>query len=266
MAVWTRAILLCVSALGVGMQQARAQVPGNVTSRVFEVRFNREIGTAFIVDYGGRQYIVTANHVMIGANSKAAIDFRAPNDSQWHSLEVAVFHGDDACADVAVLVPPITKITDTEPVPLGHSDSYFLGQEAYFLGFPYGLYTSFVNNTHAVPLVKHAYVSATVACSAVERNGSEKDRLILLDGLNNPGFSGGPVVAPDLSSSKHQFRFIGVIRGFRPDKVPLNTNGQSDPNSTVATNSGIMVVIPIDRVEELIRQANGDGHREPQKP
>jgi hypothetical protein len=134
------------------------------------------------------------------------------------------------------------------------------------LGFPYGLYTSFTNNTHAVPLMKHAYVSATVTCATTEPGGSERDRLILLDGLNNPGFYDGPVVAPDLSSSKHQFKLIGVIRGFRPDNVPLNTNGRPDPSSTVATNSGIMVVIPIDRVEELMRQANGDGHREPQKP
>ena len=55
--------------------QAAAQVPGNVIGRVFEVKFNREVGTAFIVDYKDRQYIVTANHIVIGAGNRPLSTF-----------------------------------------------------------------------------------------------------------------------------------------------------------------------------------------------
>ena len=72
-----------------------------------------------------------------------------------------------------------------------------LGQEVYFLGYPYGLYTTF-GDQGGVALIKHACISARVACSAIYPDGDKDTMLILLDGLNNPGFSGGPIVAPDI--------------------------------------------------------------------
>lgn len=258
MTVWSKSILTCLFSLGA--IRVHAQVPGNVISRVFEIQFKNEIGTGFIVDYEDRQYIITANHVVASAGGGAEIGLRAPADSQWHKLQVSILHGSDACSDVAVLIPSESKLATAEPVAVGDGSNYAIGQEAYFLGFPFGLYTSFAGSAQALPLVKHAYISAVVACAAVERGASQKDQLILLDGLNNPGFSGGPVVAPDIFSPKHPFKFVGVIRGYRPEDVPVNTNGHPDPKSTVATNTGIIVVIPIDRAIDLLRK-NTSGNK-----
>jgi hypothetical protein len=114
---------------------------------------------------------------------------------------------------------------------------------------------TFANQGVAAPLIKHAYLSANVSCSALYPDETKDDLLILLDGLNNPGFSGGPVVAPDMFSPFTNFRaqkLIGVISGYRNDNIPLNVNGQRINNASVAANSGIIIAIPFPRVTELI--------------
>jgi len=63
-----------------------------------------------------------------------------------------------------------------------------IGQDVFFLGFPYNydslLQQSPFGNT-PIPFVKKACMSAIIK--------SGEDILLLLDGHNNPGFSGGPV-------------------------------------------------------------------------
>jgi hypothetical protein len=96
-----------------------------------------------------------------------------------------------------------------------------------------------------------------VSCSALYPDGTKDDELILLDGLNNPGFSGGPVVGPDMFSPFTNVRaqkLIGVISGYRNDNIPLNVNGQSVDNASVAANSGIIIAIPFVRATELIKK------------
>jgi S1-C subfamily serine protease len=241
-----------VAALAMWATSADAQVTGNVISRVFEVRLGVETGSAFIVDYQDRQYVITADHIVRGAQGAFSIEVRSPADSKWRNLEVSVIHGPDPCMDVAVLVPKLPKLSAADPVTTG-GFSFLMGQEAYFLGFPFDLHSSFGRNL-AIPLIKHAYVSAIVSCSALDLKGGEDERLILLDGMNNPGFSGGPVVAPDTNRPNHPLAFIGVISAFTNERIPVDAHGQQDPGITVATNTGIIVVIPIEAAMALVRQ------------
>src|SRR5262249_31211276 len=81
---------------------------------------------------------------------------------------------------------------------------------------PDGLFTS-INQGGAVALIKHAYVSARVSCASIKKDGDKDQDFILLDGFNNPGFSGGPVVAPDMFlpfSNIRAQKLIGVVGGF----------------------------------------------------
>ena len=61
------------------------------------------------------------------------------------------------------------------------------GQDVYFLGFPYGLHgdMSALSNDLPFPFVKKGIISL------FHNDGVNR---IYLDGHNNPGFSGGPVV------------------------------------------------------------------------
>jgi hypothetical protein len=64
----------------------------------------------------------------------------------------------------------------------------YLSQDAYFLGYPYGLHAEggSLNAHFPLAIVKKA-------CLSMFALGGP-DAYILLDGHNNPGFSGGPVV------------------------------------------------------------------------
>ncbi len=241
------ALLLCVACV-------QAQPTGNVLSRVYEIRFNGELGTAFVMDYGDRQYFVTARHIMETSPERATVELKGPGTTDWKSYTVTVLLGKNKCVDVAVLIPSDKKLTNAEAIPYPYNFAF--GQEVYFLGFPYGLYTSFGQNEGlGVALIKHGYVSARVSCAAVHPGGDRDESLILLDGINNPGFSGGPVVAPDMFSPLINIRaqkLIGVISGFQSEGIPVTVNGQNVPNSSVATNTGIIIVTDIQKAVDLI--------------
>lgn len=238
-----------------------AQVPGNVISRVFEIREGDETGSMFLFDFGGQQYFVTAQHMVSALGVAGSVDVLA-NDANWHPIKVRILHGNSPCNDVAVLIPdPAEKVAlkiDDLPV---HSGWYF-GQETYFLGFPYGLYTYFrkLAEKHPVPLIKHGYVSAKVGCDSMYPGADPDKSLILLDGMNNPGFSGGPVVGPDLDTPGHPLKLIGVVSGFRIDPLRVKVNGQDAASASVAANSGIVLVVPIEEVTALI-----EADRKPKK-
>ncbi|MGB9454972.1 MAG: serine protease [Bryobacteraceae bacterium] len=230
-----------------------AQPTGNVLTRVYQLRFNGSTATAFLMDYEDRQYFVTARHVMESAGEKATVELEGPDFKEWKSYPVTVLLGKNKCVDVAVLVPNEKKLSDAEPIPYPYTFAF--GQEAYFLGFPYGLYTSFGQGL-GVALIKHAYVSARVNCAAIYPDGDTDEYLILLDGLNNPGFSGGPVVAPDMFSPFTNIRaqkLIGVISGFQQENIPLTVGGKAVPNTTTPTDTGIIVVTYIEKAVDLIK-------------
>jgi S1-C subfamily serine protease len=211
-------------------------------SRVYQIRFNGETATTFLLDYQDRQYFVTARHVMesVKDGATASVELVGPTIKEWKSYPVTVLLGKDKCVDVAILVPMEKKLSPAEPIPYPYI--YALGQEAYFLGFPYGLYTSSAGaGTAGFALIKHAYVSARVSCAAISPGGDKDEEFILLDGFNNPGFSGGPIVAPDMFSPFTNIRMqklIGVVGGF----VQVS-----------AANTGIIFATPIEKAVELIK-------------
>ena len=98
------------------------------------------------------------------------------------------------------------------------------GQDAYFLGFPYGLKSEYedFNNNFPVPFVKKAIVSSLDTDKDCNR------QIIFLDGHNNPGFSGGPVVFTELR--KNVYKVVSVISG-----VPLQQRANLSTRQTSPT-------------------------------
>jgi len=45
--------------------------------------------------------------------------------------------------------------------------------------------------------------------------------VLYLDGQNNPGFSGGPIVFRDLKNPAVIYKLTGVVSAFRADPVPV---------------------------------------------
>ena len=106
-----------------------------------------------------------------------------------------------------------------------------LAEDVYFLGFPYGLTMAVKTDLNAgfpLPLVKKGVVLAL---------GLE-DGPILLDGHNNPGFSGGPVAR---RGTKVEQTVIGVVSGYQYVRQNvLDEHGNETP-LTYDTNTGIIV-------------------------
>src|SRR5581483_6261903 len=95
-------ILLCLTVF-LAPLHVSAQLTGNVLARTLLIHHGNMFGSAFVIDYDGQQYMVTANHIFSNAADRAKVELDA--NSQWHSFDFKVLHGADKCDDVAVLIP-----------------------------------------------------------------------------------------------------------------------------------------------------------------
>ena len=216
-------LVLCVAvfllfALICAPLRMSAQVTSNVLERVLKVRVNagtknEEIATAFTLDVDGREYLITAKHVVNGPKDEDKLDIFVNND--WSALDVRIYRCDDPI-DIAILIPP-RQLTVNFSLPFD-TRSFFYGQDAYFLGFPYGIQSPGhgLNGPYPLAIIKRGTISGKV-----DVDPSKKASLILLDGYNNPGFSGGPIVFRDLNQPSVIMSVIGVISGFKPEVVPV---------------------------------------------
>jgi S1-C subfamily serine protease len=273
------ALLLSLSAILMPLE-AMAQVTSNVFERVLNVRVNagtphEGTATAFTVDVDGREYLITAKHVVQGLKDKDKIDVFM--DGDWSPLDVDIFRCEGS-VDIAVLIPP-HQLTVNFDLPF-ENKSFYVGQDAYFLGFPYGLQAPAhgLNGPYPLAIVKRGTISGLIPLA----EGS-KGTMLLLDGYNNPGFSGGPIVYRDLNQSGVVLNVIGVVSGFEPEVVPAmkehdikspadagqeakaqpwrikkRSNGTYfeyvDNGAYVALNTGIVIGYEINPAIDLIRQ------------
>jgi len=81
--------------------------------------------------------------------------------------------------------------------------------------------------------------------------------VLYIDGFNNPGFSGGPIVYWDFT--KHAYRILGVVKGYKEDTAKVLVNGEH-VDTQLLVNSGILVGYSISHVIQAIE------NRAPGKP
>lgn len=215
-------------------------ITANVIHRVFQILAGEEIGTCFTIDHDNRQYIVTAKHVLKSwdGNSKIQLYY----SEKWHSIDVSVI-GMSNSADIAVLSTSF-QLSPIFSMPATSKDLCY-GQDVFFLGFPYGFSgdVGSLNRGFPMPLVKKAIVS----CFHKENDAE----VFLLDGHNNPGFSGGPVIFKPTNSP--EFRVAAVISGYRYINHPIQA-GDNDTPLTYQYNTGIIVSYSIGEATRLIEQ------------
>lgn len=248
-----------------------AQVTLGVATRVLGIRVPSGIGTAFTMDVDGRQYLITAKHVVAGLKQNDSVEIT--KDGQWSQIKVNIFRCDDPI-DIAVLVPPNALTPTLVMDPISDSVNVALGQDVYFVGYPYGMFPMWYKSdaregTYPIPLTKKGVLTAF-----------DSEGKILLDGYNNPGFSGSPIVFIDLFHSGRTFYVLGVVSGYHPELVAVtkpvpigpgeNTskvdawrilhlqNGQTvelkDTDEVVPLNSGIVIGYNIKYAVDLIHK------------
>lgn len=144
-----KAVLFGIMLLCTAAGHLRAQVPVNPLSRVLMIKAGDALGTAFTIEVDGRQYLITARHVVAALKPHDTVQY-SRND-KWCPLDVNILRYDDKKnIDVAVLVPPyqLTESFTFQPTMQGVR----FGQDVYLLGFPYSLYTIGAPNAAGFPL------------------------------------------------------------------------------------------------------------------
>lgn len=213
-------------------------VPMEILNRVLKIKTSNGVGTAFTLIRNNRQYLITAKHVVEGIASGALIEIYMNSGPKPCTVDVVGIS--NSKGDVAVLSPRIL-ITPNQEVICG-AEGIVLGQDLYFLGFP------FEENSHIkglsiipLPFIKKAILSAA--------QNIDSQEIFWLDGINNPGFSGGPVVFRELESGC--LKIAAIISGYRTNPLPLTVNGVATPYS-VAENTGLILSYSIDMAFRLI--------------
>ncbi len=215
-------------------------ITANVIQRVFRLQWNGSQGTAFTVDINDRQYLVTAQHVLAEFDTDGTIEIFS--NGRWVPMPVELVGHAPENVDITVLAPS-RRLTpaDLPMTPLGRGPRLTYGQDVYFLGYPYGFLGrhTFGSDGYPLPFVKKAAVSLL--------DGA----VLYLDGPNNPGFSGGPVVFQEAGS--REFKVAAVVSGYRAVPEPV-LHRQDDTGLTVSHNTGIIVTHAINGVLDLIEQ------------
>jgi hypothetical protein len=240
---------------------AWAQVPtSNVLYRVLRIKTATQTGSAFTIEVDGKQYLITARHLLNGFGSEGEVELWI--EGRWSKVKARAIYPSKAAVDIAALDLG-RPVTITFPL-IPSSGGLTLGQQAYFLGYPHGLGTSraepFPAGFGELPFLKSGIVSA------LDDRDLEAS-VLYLDGQNNPGFSGGPIVF--WHSGSGSFRVAGVVRGYRNEALPvLKRKDLGDPGAKAhndlytRSNSGIVIGYDIRHIVEAIRAAN----RQPAPP
>ena len=251
-----RRVLFTLLALVVACSLAQAQVPtSNVIYRVLRIKTPTDTGSAFTIEVDGKQYLITARHLLEGFGSEGEVDLWM--EGRWSRVHVRAIYPAKEAVDIVALDAgrPVTVTFPLEPTAGGLT----LGQQVYFLGYPYGLGTQgpVPPGFGEIPFLKGGILSA------MDSRDPEAN-LFYLDGHNNPGFSGGPIVF--WHSESRRFRVAGVVRGYRNEALPvLKRKDLDDPKARAhndlytRANSGIVIGYDIRHIVDAIRTAGREG-------
>lgn len=195
------------------------------------IRGATEQGTGFIIDHKGKLYLITARHVLAGVPVETP-NIQIRRNGEWLTLRVSriLFPKSDD-VDIAVLRLDEEAEKPYGIVPEGGTHGVTMGQQVWFLGYPFleGLSSHWSNGE--APFIKRGTMSAVV--------GTNPDAILLyIDGFNNAGFSGGPIVFWDFE--EHAYKILGVVKGYKPEAAKTILNGQP-VDTNLLVNSGILV-------------------------
>ena len=233
-------------------------VTTNLFQKTFLVEQGNKTETAFAVEWEGREYLVTARHVVPNTKARTKI----LHEEKWKDLPWNGIYHHPGKPDIAI-VTLNQQIAPRHPVELS-SDGTLMGQDTTILGFPFGWnYTQYdMNNGYPIPFVKSATFSALIPRGELST--------FILDGHSNPGFSGGPVAAE--GKSHKEPKIIGVVTQSSNEGTPhpsqfspplWEMNGFPVPDDHVhPTNSGFIIAHNIKHVIETI-EANPHGFKLP---
>ena len=220
-------------------------IQNEVINRVFCIICNGSAGSCFTLEQDGIQYIITAKHLFkrLSFPNHAIVQILL-SSKVFQEMEVDIkYHSQDY--DVAVLKTVPYKTLSPFYGNGFSTEGIIYGQDVYFLGFPY----DYRNNLGDLPGLDRPIPFVKKACVS----GFESGKVMLLDGHNNPGFSGGPVCFKRLSTQTNTMSIAGIISGYRYYKEPVLDNNGNETGFYTKSNTGIIYAYDISIAREIIK-------------
>jgi hypothetical protein len=223
-------------------------VSNEILQNVFLLKYEDKTGSCFLVSISNKDYLITAKHIFSpSVSTKSIVDIEIYRNDGWIKFNPYLLTHDNPNIDIAVLDLKSNNLK--ENLFDIESKDYYLSQDCYFLGFPFGLKMDDkdgkVNNGYPIPFVKKGIISCFIS-------DSNKMTQIFLDGHNNPGFSGGPVVVENFGTqNKHKMKIIGVVSAYLNEEKTINTPIGNFKNNE---NSGIVLSYAVGHVYEIIEK------------
>lgn len=221
-----------------------------VTPYVHKIEFSGSSGTAFVIfhEESNRSFLVTARHIFGKIKNKSIVRFSAIIEGVPRPFQARVYTSYNPKLDIAILEILKTSEHDSlQPDSAAISIEKFsidLGTEGYFYGFPHG-YSSYEQGNSKIvhspiPLVKSCMLSGSLMPDGFDVE------VLIFDGMNNYGFSGGPVICKDSKDGK--WKLVGLVSGFIYHDFVVDSLG----NTVGHGNSGMILVYPTQFIRMLV--------------
>jgi hypothetical protein len=227
------------------VQVPRANIIRNVVAISTDTK---EYGSALAYPVKDSYYFITAAHLLKNKLHAKKTDLHIFQNDQWHNITATPYFAsgrkyskDDL--DLAFIKTDIPADLNTPKITLS-SGNLIIGQDVYFLGFPYFASIKYksqaINSERPIPFMKKAILAAF------------EPPIFYLDGHNNPGFSGGPVIFWDYDEKQH--KVLGIISGYLNQKgeikhIETSTKLFYEENSGIAMAYNITSIV--DQIESI---------------
>ena len=200
------------------------------------------IGTGFCV--GAKGEILSAAHLSIPLSEEQKKNLfgmamvKQEEDSleayNWFPLEIIKT---DEKNDLAVLKIKDYEKTLLKPLELDDSEKIEIGDEAYFIGFPYA--AQLMNEGFGITLVVNKGMISNIKRDGI--NPAHPKNWFIVDAISNPGNSGCPIISADTN------KVIGVMT------ISFRTKSQTQPNLDIREPMHIAGAKPINLAKELLK-------------
>ncbi|WP_338524778.1 serine protease [Pseudomonas batumici] len=217
----------------------------NILYRTFFIKAE-QYGTAFTIEVDDAEYLVTARHLLNSNDGEPII--RIFRENAWLEVKTKLVGHGRGEIDISILQLS-TRLTDVEFVVTPSIGEIVLGQDVYFLGFPYKMWGDVGSLMDGLPcpFAKKGTLSSISVT---------KPQVMYVDAINNEGFSGGPLFFYP-AGKPNELRIAGVVSKFRVEhEVVLDEEG-NPTQMTVPYNTGFLVAYSINHVLEIIRPQLG---------
>ncbi|MCM2284612.1 MAG: serine protease [Desulfobacula sp.] len=215
----------------------------NILYRTYFIKAE-QYGTAFALDVDGVEYVVTARHLLDA--SKNGFLLKLFLKEQWHDLPAIVVGHGRGEIDISVLKIPIALAGPTVPVNPTVAE-LILGQDMYFLGFPYKMWSDGCGIMGGRPI---AFAKKGTASSI----GFGDPQVIHVDAINNEGFSGGPLFFYP-AGKPTEVRVAGVVSKYRIENEIVVDGKGNRTDMSVPYNTGFLIAYGIKHAIDIIKRS-----------